>query len=599
MATNITTFTDLPATTDLFGLNPYIDGLAEFINMCATPLTIAIQGDWGSGKTSMMEMTKQKLSNKIYPVWFNTWQYSQFNLDSELSISFMREIVETIGAKPDAKSSFSKALGVIGAAVKHGAVFVADNLLSERVGDAIGNMVDSYGNASVALAVKHLRSEFDKCVSSALKDSNKEKLVIFVDDLDRLNPARAIELLEVLKNYLDCEHYVFVLAVDSSVVFQGVREKYGADISPAKARSFFDKIIQVPFKMPVDIYNITNYVKDALDKLKINTKDDELEILTNIIRLSIGNNPRSMKRLFNSYNLLEFVIKSIGKGTLNDQSKQMLFAILCMQNSFEYTYKFLVLSQESITDTLLDQLIDSESEIYKNAEMDDDDKALFAEFFNEIIALIDSDKNGEVSKVELELFKKTLEYSAITSTSTISSSANTSKIMPEIRYKHKEFIEQLCTQLNKKYKKQGCKFKLTFKREDSHSQYATCESLKRLPSRVGRGEIIPAISFGLHPSENPDESSLSVRFFAPQYYGMSYSKNFETWLDYFGENPLNANDMHVKETSKGRQELVYKNYYIINADAKPGNKELFNKICEVFDCVKDKFEIIPTKENLE
>ena len=42
MANTITTFTDLPAKSDLFGLNPYIDGLANFINGCATPITIAI-----------------------------------------------------------------------------------------------------------------------------------------------------------------------------------------------------------------------------------------------------------------------------------------------------------------------------------------------------------------------------------------------------------------------------------------------------------------------------------------------------------------------------------------------------------------------------
>lgn len=52
-------------------------------------------------------------------------------------------------------------------------------------------------------------------------------MVIFVDDLDRLQPAKAVELLEVLKVFLDCEKCVYVLAVDYEVVTQGIKQKFG------------------------------------------------------------------------------------------------------------------------------------------------------------------------------------------------------------------------------------------------------------------------------------------------------------------------------------------------------------------------------------
>jgi predicted KAP-like P-loop ATPase len=170
MANTITTFTDLPAKSDLFGLNPYIDGLANFINGCATPITIAIQGDWGSGKTSMMEMTKEKLGKVVYPVWFNTWQYSQFNLDTELTISFMREIVDSIGAKMEVKKGFDKALNSIGIVAKNVATFAADRFMGEQAGKVLGEVLDSFSDGamkvtSAAAAVKILRNEFEKCIS--------------------------------------------------------------------------------------------------------------------------------------------------------------------------------------------------------------------------------------------------------------------------------------------------------------------------------------------------------------------------------------------------------------------------------------------------
>ena len=84
---------------------------------------------------------------------------------------------------------------------------------------------------------------------------------------DRLQPAKAVELLEVLKLFLDCDRCVFVLAVDYEVVTSGIRQKFGNDVSVEKGRSFFDKIIQLPFKMPVASYDIRKYVKNMMERI--------------------------------------------------------------------------------------------------------------------------------------------------------------------------------------------------------------------------------------------------------------------------------------------------------------------------------------------
>ncbi len=44
-------------TEDLFNVEVYVNALCSFIRSCETPMTISIQGDWGSGKTSMMQMS--------------------------------------------------------------------------------------------------------------------------------------------------------------------------------------------------------------------------------------------------------------------------------------------------------------------------------------------------------------------------------------------------------------------------------------------------------------------------------------------------------------------------------------------------------------
>ena len=61
-------FTDEAASEDKFGIINYIGGLANFISVCSTPLTISIQGSWGTGKTSIMNLVKQQLPDDVFPV---------------------------------------------------------------------------------------------------------------------------------------------------------------------------------------------------------------------------------------------------------------------------------------------------------------------------------------------------------------------------------------------------------------------------------------------------------------------------------------------------------------------------------------------------
>ena len=92
-------FTDEAASEDKFGITDYIGGLARFISLCSTPLTISIQGSWGTGKTSIMNLVKQQLPEDVFPVWFNTWQFSQFNMSEELPVSLLTSLLSAFELK--------------------------------------------------------------------------------------------------------------------------------------------------------------------------------------------------------------------------------------------------------------------------------------------------------------------------------------------------------------------------------------------------------------------------------------------------------------------------------------------------------------------
>ena len=177
---------------------------------------------------------------------------------------------------------------------------------------------------------------------------NKRGLTFYIDDLDRIDPPVAVEILELLKNIFDLEHCVFILAIDYDVVIKGLKPKFGelTDKNEREFRSFFDKIIQLPFSMPVATYNVDTFLVDALSKIEFFTpkelEDPELaENLSEITRLSVGTNPRSLKRLTNTLALISIIYEeqkgsSANTGALLD--KIINYSLVCIQIAYPYIY---------------------------------------------------------------------------------------------------------------------------------------------------------------------------------------------------------------------------------------------------------------------
>ena len=337
------TLKDTPTDIDSFEINKYTKGLKEFLVNCETPMTVAIQGDWGTGKTSIMKQVKKFLleDNKdvVEIIEFNTWQYSQFNMDEDLALSLICELIESL--KGD-KGSVDKVKNILIAMSK-----IPISMSGLSGGDEIvDNLVEAFSKKISSL--KEFKAEFQKLVDKKTDFDGlilrKRRVIIFIDDLDRLAPAKAVELLEVLKLFLDCEGCVFILAIDSNVIIKGIEDKYGEDLAKDKGKAFFDKIIQVPFTVPLKQYDMKKFIKSALvDDISIfdSLNSEELLIIEKLILNSLGNNPRGIKRLFNHYSLLLY-IQNIEDGVDVNQwsniEKIQLLSVLCLQLGFDNIY---------------------------------------------------------------------------------------------------------------------------------------------------------------------------------------------------------------------------------------------------------------------
>ncbi|WP_431801904.1 KAP family P-loop NTPase fold protein [Microbacterium sp. bgisy203] len=352
---------------DRLGISHYYDGLATFVRDCHTPMTIAVQGDWGSGKTTALNFIQHRLEHpdetaggsaedagsvststpplRTEVITFDTWLYSQFDLGDELIFSLAREIIVPLAGDSEQGKALLKSFVAFGAhAVAKGALFLGTITGWSAAADAaVGATkagVSAYREAQanrpsdVVGHLKKMREQFAATVDEFCKSKRIDRVVIVIDNLDRVQPRRAIDILESLKLFFEVPNCVFILAIDLDVVVRGTTEKYG-EMPARKARQFFDKIIQVPFAMPVASYDV-HQMLSAHFKLHL----DKTDSLVSLVRAAVGTNPRAIKRMSNSFELLCLVART----ELSLELQRAMVAMICIQTAFPAVHELIATS---------------------------------------------------------------------------------------------------------------------------------------------------------------------------------------------------------------------------------------------------------------
>lgn len=216
---------------DLFGIQVYQDALIQYIKLTDTPITIALQGEWGSGKTSLMNLLKYNLCEvndaPYFSVWINTWQYSLMKTPSQAIISILEGIINQIGVLNQNVQTWEESKRKIGGLFKKMAL-VGTKAAAGVVGidsGLVGELFDGDG-ANASSDILQLKEEIAKLINGIIeRDGKRQGFTFYIDDLDRIDPPVAVEILELLKNIFDLEKCVFVLAIDYDVVIKGLKPK--------------------------------------------------------------------------------------------------------------------------------------------------------------------------------------------------------------------------------------------------------------------------------------------------------------------------------------------------------------------------------------
>ncbi len=294
---------------DRLGFTAYADALAGLLDdpATSTPLTVAITGPWGSGKTSLAKMVEGRLLR--WPkergeaphivCWFNAWLHDDApNLGSAFAAEvarvagrhrpLMRKILRPLPTRMlPADERWRRRLLILLLCFMPLLLALAFAQFRHRLGTEIQNLTTALGLqqaagfsavllvvitlwttlASIASTagrfisdpkeeaakglLNYVRSQLGELVHQATDiGRSRRRLVIFVDDLERCTPPRAVEVCEKAHQLFGHRAVAVVLIADVGSLAASATVKHAAEDEPIYGQRYLQKIVQIQFDLP-------------------------------------------------------------------------------------------------------------------------------------------------------------------------------------------------------------------------------------------------------------------------------------------------------------------------------------------------------------
>lgn len=225
--------------------------------------SIAIDGKWGSGKTFFVKQ-EQLLVNAMNPrseindetkdsiikklgleaefndpehnavaVYYDAWEHDN---DSDPISSIVYDIINQLNMKYDLSENT-------------GLVDLAFSVIDAFSGRSISDVKNKFKSNNLIALLKNEREvedKFKEFFTDVLKERGN-RLVVFIDELDRCKPSYAVQLLERIKHYMEDDRITYVFSVNKEQLQHTIKHYYGNDFDASRyLERFFDLPIELP-----------------------------------------------------------------------------------------------------------------------------------------------------------------------------------------------------------------------------------------------------------------------------------------------------------------------------------------------------------------
>jgi predicted KAP-like P-loop ATPase len=226
-------------------------------------ISVGLFGEWGSGKTSLINMTLEEiksLSSQTEPfiIKFNPWNFSDQN---QLIQQFFNEL-SLILDRDDSAGRYVK----IGRTIQKYSRFFEPFDYVPAV-SFIGKIAKAL--KAVGKATEKTGEESSKNLSAVKNELNillrniDTKIIIVIDDIDRLNNTEIRQIFQLVKSLADFPNTIYLLSFDKDVIINALKK-----VQEGSGKDYLEKVIQVPFEIPqISEREVEHFLFEKLDEL--------------------------------------------------------------------------------------------------------------------------------------------------------------------------------------------------------------------------------------------------------------------------------------------------------------------------------------------
>jgi predicted KAP-like P-loop ATPase len=281
-------------------------------------LVTAVYGPWGTGKSSLINLILEQINTstkslgknqKPIIVRFNPWNYSDQN---QLTAQYFKELSIALRRKDygvDARKA-GQELEVY-AQFFTPVLMASDPSFLWLIISMLQKLLRIFAQGSQQWGrLKQKGMEDVKIDLEKILSRQKRKIIVIIDDIDRLSTIETRQIFQLVKNLADFPNMMYLLAFDRNVVVETLE-----DIQKGDGNEYLEKIVQVPFELPLLTHaKVHNYFFNKLNLLiqDIPSRDWDNIYWGNIYHAGIKsliNNLREVTRLTNALAFSYGVVK--------------------------------------------------------------------------------------------------------------------------------------------------------------------------------------------------------------------------------------------------------------------------------------------------
>ncbi len=257
---------------DLLGRSTFAIAFAEAILNYKEMESIVtgLYGKWGSGKSSVINMCIEHINSesketqsslKPIIIEFNPWNFSDQNqlisqFFIQLSAGLKRidkgEDAIRIANQLEVYSTFFLPLSLIPDPVVGPIALIISKVLGKT-----GKAAKNWGELK-KMDLSATRKDLDKHLKNL-----RQKIIIFIDDIDRLNSTEIRQIFQLVKLLGDFPNTIYVLSFDAEIVIGALK-----DVQAGVGEEYLEKIVQIPFQLPLtDSESVYKYLNGSIDKI--------------------------------------------------------------------------------------------------------------------------------------------------------------------------------------------------------------------------------------------------------------------------------------------------------------------------------------------